>query len=520
MGLLDFIQAGPQRRQWLDETVGDFVESITPPNLRPAAGLLAQMNPVQGMADSMSSFDVATDRSRSMDERRRGAINSVVEGLLAVAPAAVASRGYMTPAQGVMEGLLGWSPSGQQIADDVGRFWVDEAGNISWNDLPMYHGTPDARDVLDSGGFSPRNMSAARISDLQAWDELSSKMAGVDHGSDEYFKLLDERSALRPSTSYRKPLFMTPERSMAATYADDTRAFDYQNAEPAVLGVSASPQNILDVSAGGSDFRGISKNAVETGLRNAGVPQESIDDAMKRFIFAARDDGKISTDDLSVIAQELGFDAVDVSNVKDAYMGGGLAGRVRMVFDPSGATVVSKNGEPVGLLSGPVTQRGATVKPQIGESFDSWIDRIYAPENRGAGNVVQDENVVFRAMSPAEADAGEAAGVFRDITGSPLYVANDPERYIGGGAYGGKRQGRIYEFDVSGMPSDVRQGGVGIQERAINEIPTDRIRRVWEWNPKTQAHELISDNTTNPVNIRSREGLFGLLAPQEQQGGI
>ncbi len=108
MGLLDFIQAGPQRRQWLDETVGDFVESITPPNLRPAAGLLAQMNPIQGMGDSMQQFGVATDPSRSMEDRRKAAINTVVEGLLAVAPAAVASRGYMTPAQGTMEGLLGW----------------------------------------------------------------------------------------------------------------------------------------------------------------------------------------------------------------------------------------------------------------------------------------------------------------------------------------------------------------------------------------------------------------------------
>lgn len=144
---------------------------------------------------------------------------------------------------------------------------------------------------------------------------------------------------------------------------------------------------------------------------------------------------------------------------------------------------------------GAAAPEGAKVKPRMGEAFDDWIDRIYAPENRGPGNVVQDENVVFRAMSPQEAEAGEGAGVFRDLSGQPLYVANDPERYIGGGAYGGKRQGRIYEFDVTGLASEVRQGGVGIQERAISEIPTDRVRRVWEWNPETKAHELIIDNT-------------------------
>ncbi|MDR9428649.1 MAG: hypothetical protein RI553_11150, partial [Salibaculum sp.] len=143
----------------------------------------------------------------------------------------------------------------------------------------------------------------------------------------------------------------------------------------------------------------------------------------------------------------------------------------------------------------PVPETGAAVKPQMGEAFDDWIDRIYAPENRAPQNVVQDENVVFRAMSPVEAEAGEEIGVFRDLSGQPLYVANDPERYIGGGAYGGKRQGRIYEFDVTDLPSEVRQGGVGIQERAISEIPANRVRRVWEWSPDKQAHELIVDNT-------------------------
>ena len=138
-GLLDFFSqdAGQQRRAALTDAVTHYV----PPELRDRLGLLAQFNPIQGMADSMSSFDVATDRSRSMDERRRGAINSVVEGLLAVAPAAVASRGYMTPAQGVMEGLLGGSPATKQIGDDLGQFWADEAGVLRI-------GTPEVRGMI------------------------------------------------------------------------------------------------------------------------------------------------------------------------------------------------------------------------------------------------------------------------------------------------------------------------------------------------------------------------------------
>jgi hypothetical protein len=141
--------------------------------------------------------------------------------------------------------------------------------------------------------------------------------------------------------------------------------------------------------------------------------------------------------------------------------------------------------------------QGAAVRPQLGEPFDDWIDRIYAPENRGPDNTVQDPNVVFRAMSPEEASLGEAEGVFRDVSGAPLYVANDPERYVGGGAYGGKNRGRIYEFDVTDIPNETRAGTFNITERAISEIPAERIRRIWEWDPERRSHVLVEDRTAD-----------------------
>ena len=136
-GLLDIIAAGPQRRAALDEKVGDFMTYITPPHLRPAVEMVGQMNPVQGMADSMSQFGVAADPNQLPEARRRAAAQSALEAVLAIAPAAVASRGYMTPAQGLMESVLGGSPATQQIGDDIGQFWVDEAGNIR-----VWHGSP------------------------------------------------------------------------------------------------------------------------------------------------------------------------------------------------------------------------------------------------------------------------------------------------------------------------------------------------------------------------------------------
>lgn len=238
-----------------------------------------------------------------------------------------------------------------------------------------------------------------------------------------------------------------------------------------------------------SDVRGVSG---EEAFRDTG---EKLAD-LKRSI---AEDGYNPTPIVIVVREDgVPFIAEGNHRLAEALQSGrqGIQAEIKYLRGAQSAEgILNPNNLPI--AADPVAQRGASVKPKLGEQFDAWIDRIYAPENRGPRNVVQDENVVFRAMSPAEVDAGEAAGVFRDIMGNPLYVANDPERYIGGGAYGGKRQGRIYEFDVSGMQSEVRQGGVGIQERAISEIPTDRTRRIWEWNPKTQAHELIFDNTQN-----------------------
>lgn len=154
--ILDFLANGQQRRQRLDQAVGDFMTYITPPNLRPAAEMAAQMNLIQGMSDSMQQFGVATDPTQPADVRRRAAIGSGVEGLLAVTPAALAARGYLTPAQGLMESVIGGSPTTRQIGDDIGRFAADEAGQIG---LPPigHNGGPRLRPVTDTVNLPPHS---------------------------------------------------------------------------------------------------------------------------------------------------------------------------------------------------------------------------------------------------------------------------------------------------------------------------------------------------------------------------
>lgn len=130
MGVLDFFsrEAGQQRRQRLDQAVGDFMTYITPPNLRPAASMVAQMNPVQGMANSMQAASVAFDPQQTAEARRRAALDMGVEMAMSLTPAALASRGYMTPAVAAMEGLLGGSPATAQIGESAGNLTADAIG--------------------------------------------------------------------------------------------------------------------------------------------------------------------------------------------------------------------------------------------------------------------------------------------------------------------------------------------------------------------------------------------------------
>ena len=118
-------EAGQQRRKWLDETVGGAVEYITPPNLRPAVGFAAQMNPIQGMGDAMQAGGVVFDPEQTTEARKRAAVDMGIEVAMALTPAALAARGYLTPVQGVMEGLLGGSPAQQQIAQDAANLVSD-----------------------------------------------------------------------------------------------------------------------------------------------------------------------------------------------------------------------------------------------------------------------------------------------------------------------------------------------------------------------------------------------------------
>lgn len=156
--LFNFFSNGQQRRTALDELFAGL-ERYVPPNLRPAVETVAEMNPVQGQMNAMTAGGVVFDPDQTAEARRRAAVDMGVEMALALTPAALAARGYLTPVQGVMEGLLGGSPAQQQIAEDAGKLAADASG-LARSAIQL---DPDMLGEIFQRAGETEDLSAARV---------------------------------------------------------------------------------------------------------------------------------------------------------------------------------------------------------------------------------------------------------------------------------------------------------------------------------------------------------------------
>lgn len=275
--------AGQGRRAWLNALADEAVQFV-PPELRPWLGVANELNPVVSMERAGTAANAMVQPGLSGWERMAAAGDMTSNMANALAPVVMGARGAVPATQAVEDALMGWSS-----AAGVPDFLADEFGGVGLNALPFYHGTPDGREVRAAGGFTDG-----------------------------------------------KPVFLSDNPGVARTYADPRRAWDYQGAEPEVFRAMTSPQRVVDINAGGTDFRGLSADAVLRGLEAAGVAPQ---DAAERVAAAAarRTDGRISTNDLANIVRGLGFDAADIANVRDTYNATAKAPKstVRMMFNPS-----------------------------------------------------------------------------------------------------------------------------------------------------------------------------------------
>ena len=116
-------EAGQRRRTALERLVSG-VEQFVPPNLRPAAEAVVQMNPVQGISDAMSASGVVFDAEQTAEARRRAAVDMGVEMAMTLAPAALVRMGYLAAPAGLMETFA--TPS-VDAAVDMGRNALSDA---------------------------------------------------------------------------------------------------------------------------------------------------------------------------------------------------------------------------------------------------------------------------------------------------------------------------------------------------------------------------------------------------------
>lgn len=198
-----------------------------------------------------------------------------------------------------------------------------------------YHGTPDAREIKKMG-FTPRTNTVQYIENPKKWNEMQIQMDVARKKGDEdlYFNLLDKRGEMLKNLNYKKPIYFTKDSSVARTYADPWRALDYQSAEPSVFTVDIDDSGKkLTINAQGENFRGISTDIVKKALMADGVDETVVDQMFGMFMNWIRN-GKMSAETLAIIAQQLGYDIVDVTNVVDTYTGKGPRSTVRMIFDP------------------------------------------------------------------------------------------------------------------------------------------------------------------------------------------
>lgn len=122
---------------------------------------------------------------------------------------------------------------------------VDKRGNP----LVVYHGSPDVRGLREA---------------------------------DARFLTLTERLAKQPDKD--RAFFFTPDRRVAGSYADDRRAFDYQNAEPGLVPAHLSLQNPKIIDWEGNIWKGTREAIAEAKAQgHDGIIIKNVKDTYNTF---------------------------------------------------------------------------------------------------------------------------------------------------------------------------------------------------------------------------------------------
>lgn len=205
-----------------------------------------------------------------------------------------------------------------------------------------YHGTPDVTALEKEGGFTHREIDVEYINDIQGFNELQDEIQKRYSLGDEkgYHELLDKVDSFKEHYRFRKPIFLTNDYTVAKSYADPHRAFNYQDAKEKVLQVEVNVGRNVKIAAHGDRFRFIDLDKVRNGFIAAGIQPEKFDEVVSKINFYLKDKTKMKTDMIATIAEWFKIDTVDVVGVLDSYNGGSVQSTVRMVFDSKNVRIV------------------------------------------------------------------------------------------------------------------------------------------------------------------------------------
>jgi hypothetical protein len=286
----------------------------------------------------------------------------------------IAARGGAVPAANAMEeAVMGWSS-----AAGVPEFLADEFGGVGFGGDMVAQRGAQIMEMLRSGRGAEVTDEMLDMGDATANARLNqwlnenydlpmdgaarigrAREMGMDPAKMWYHGTPDARGMetgfatpyerLYPERDRSGPYFLTDNRSVARTYADDTRAADYQNAEPRVLSLYSRAEDPLTINAQGDNFRGIELDYLEQAMRekygNGPIMDNFLREADK--LRAGEDEGRITTDVLAALAKRFGAsDVVDVRNVVDTYTGDGPRSTVRMFRDPTSVRLSSARFDP------------------------------------------------------------------------------------------------------------------------------------------------------------------------------
>lgn len=199
--------------------------------------------------------------------------------------------------------------------------------------MRWFHGTPDAREVKAREGFEARFEKRRLIRDPERLPEARQQAAELGLSREEEARRMSALAACFENVDVRVPVFASARRDTAASYADDRRAFDYQNAEPAVFEIDVDLPVDLVIDAEGGTFRDVKWENVQRALLAIGHDPEDVRSVLTGKMGKSVED-RLRVSDLGTLLWMSGFETIEVRNVIDTHTGKGRPDTVLMCFRP------------------------------------------------------------------------------------------------------------------------------------------------------------------------------------------